>query len=327
MIRGIHHVGLTVADARATIAFFLSAADLVAMANVESQLELPTSAAARPLPDVSMLRSANAYLRFLEPLKDSAPRQVMRSVAEAGIVHICLQSTSIDYLYGRFKEAGATFHAPPVDLGTGFLYSYARDHEANVVELEGVPPVWEDPAPWIAHVSFTSANIDRLVAFYSGVFGETAIRSPRVGPNNRFDEISGMKGTEFKAAWIQAGNMQVEVIQYFQPATLAHTSPRSLGDVGYSYVCFEVTNLQQARAHMMSLGATQTPELAALGTANCCVCADPDGNILVLIELDASTRAFSIAALPDPMIVSRMAAMREQLKGMQEQNPKKASIQ
>ena len=72
---------------------------------------------------------------------------------------------------------------------------------------------------------------------------------------------------------------------------------------------------------MLALGATQTPEMIAHGensdaniTANnrqrCRVCADPDGNVIVLLALMPAEQKFSIAALADPFIVSRMTTMR-----------------
>ena len=139
MIKGIHHVALTLANARGAAKFYADAAGFTAVDNVH--LRLPTSANAIEHTDASWLQAPNAYLRLLEPTAPPQPPKARREVAEAGIVHVCLQSVDMDNLYQNFARAGASFHAPPVDLGTGFLYSYARDAENNVVELEGVPPV------------------------------------------------------------------------------------------------------------------------------------------------------------------------------------------
>jgi catechol 2,3-dioxygenase-like lactoylglutathione lyase family enzyme len=324
MIKGIHHVGLTLADARETAQFYADAAQFVAL-NADT-LHIPVGNNVIEIEGASWLQAPNAYLRLLEPLMScisEAPRKDRREVAEAGIVHVCLQSVSIEDLYQKFERAGANFHAPPVDLGTGFLYSYARDNENNVVELEGVPPVWEDTTPWVAHVSFSSADIDRLADFYAKVFGQTAIKSPRFGPSRRMDLVSGMVNTEFRAAWIPAGNMQIEVIQYFVPPTLANNAERNLGDVGYSYVCFEVDDMSASIAHLHSLGATQSAALAKLTEPNRYFCADPDGNILLLLSLGTAEREFAISKLPDATVVNRMAAALDARKArLQEQKAK-----
>jgi catechol 2,3-dioxygenase-like lactoylglutathione lyase family enzyme len=318
MIKGIHHVGLTLANACEAAQFYQDAAAFQPL-NAKT-LHLPVGNSAIEIEGASWLQTPNAYLRLLEPSVPEVPRKDRREVAEAGIVHVCLQSPSIEDLYQKFKRAGAHFHAPPVDLGTGFLYSYARDNENNVVELEGVPPVWEDTTPWVAHVSFSSADIDRLADFYAKVFGQTASKSPRFGPSRRMDLVSGMVNTEFRAAWILAGNMQIEVIQYFVPPTEVATKSRALGDIGYSYVCFEVDDMSAAIAHLLSLGATQSAALAKMSEASRYFCFDPDGNILLLLSLDQAEHEFAISKLPDAMVVARMTAARDALLKKQKAN-------
>ncbi|NJR71790.1 MAG: hypothetical protein HC782_01070 [Gammaproteobacteria bacterium] len=182
-----------------------------------------------------------------------------------------------------------------------------------MVELEGVSPVWQDPTPWVAHVSFSSADIDRLADFYANVVNQKASKSPRFGPSRKMDLVSGMEKTEFRAAWIQASNMQIEVIQYYVPATLAAQHTRALGDIGYSYICFEVDDMPAAIRHLRTLGATQSDALAKMSELNRYFCSDPDGNIVLLLKLDASEKHFSIAALQDPTITARMAEQRTAL--------------
>jgi catechol 2,3-dioxygenase-like lactoylglutathione lyase family enzyme len=301
---GVNHIGLTVADIDASTRFYAVAAGLAAAAGPEPRVPMPASLDG----EGKFLRGLNARLRIVK--STSAPNVTPRPVSEAGITHVCLQSTQMESLYRQFQAAGATFHAPPVDLGTGFLYSYARDVEANVVELEGTAPVWDDPTPWIAHVSFTSADVDRLSAFYATLLGQTAIRSPRIGPYSKLDLVSGLAGTEFMAAWIPAGNMQIEVIQYLQPPTLARSHPHSPNEVGYSYICFEVADVAVAAARARDAGATQSPELALQSGFTHHFCADPDGNLLLLMSCDSAHDYFSINALRDPHIASRLLALR-----------------
>lgn len=311
MINGIHHVGLTVSDANAASKFYSQAAYMTT--DVASRLSTLLPLEQQHVRVDITLRSANAYLRLLEVQPTKPQRQDFRQVSEAGIVHICMQSPNMPWLYEQFQNCGASFHAPPVDLGTGFLYSYSRDLEHNVVELEGVPPVWDNPTPWIAHVSFSTSNIDRLTNFYSKLLGHPAARSPRFGPHPRMDAVSGMKNTEFMAAWIPCTNMQVEVIQYFSPPTTPHMAARSLTDLGYSYVCFEVAHIESALQYALSQGAEQSTHLVKMSTSHSAFCTDPDGNLLLLLVLGEDDHALKISALPDPTVVSRMTTLREKL--------------
>ena len=312
---GVHHVGLTVANPESAARFYADAAGFVevACANLAGLPRGLTPDAER------LLRSGNAYVRLLPLLAPATARGVPRPVSEAGIVHICLQSTAIDALYQKFAVAGATFHGPLIDLGTGFLYSYARDIENNVIELEGVAPVWEDAAPWVAHVSLTSANVERLASFYAALFGNRATVSGRIGPNKKFDVISGLTGTELRAAWIPAGNMQIEVIQYLHPATIeaseSHAALRST-QPGYAYICLEVSNVREASQRALAAGAHGAAVSFAMPGErcdDCFVCTDPDGNVLVLKAFQSSDAILTLNALADRDIVSRFAERREQL--------------
>ena len=305
---GVHHIGLTVVDVDTSARFYATAAGLVATAEADSRAPVPKSLDG----EHKFLRSLNARLRIMK--STSARKATPRPVSDAGITHVCLQSTQMESLYRQFQTAGATFHAPPVELGTGFLYCYARDVEANVVELEGTAPVWDDPTPWIAHVSLTSADVDRLSAFYATLFDQPVIMSPRIGPNPKLDLVSGLTGTEFRAAWVPAGNMQIEVIRYLQPQTLARSNSPPPNDLGYSYLCFEVAEVAAAAACARAAGATQSPDMAQLSGLTHHFCADPDGNILLLMSLDSEHDDFSINALPDPYIASRLNALRTATK-------------
>ena len=328
MIKGIHHVAICVDDIKSATNFYLHTAQLE-IENDADQLGLPI------LPGTSeatMLRGANARLRLIA-LNHLAVQtngraantaEPMRPVSKAGITHFCLQAPEIKALYLQFAIAGATFHSDPVDLGTGFLYCYSRDLEANVVELEGVPRLWDDPRPWFAHVSLSTPDIERLSAFYSGVLEQPAIRSGPLGPNRRLDQVAGLHNVELKAAWIPAQNIQIEVMQYFQPPT----TPKSLDErawaelatqAGYCYICFEVTDAQNALDYLLSLGATQTPAMATLSGGHLAFCADPDGNLLLLLSLSSEAQSFSIAHLDDPFIGTRMTEMRQAQSLNQEQ--------
>ncbi len=310
MIKGVHHVALTVRGGMASAQFYVDAASMSLCTEAAPNALMPT------LPGIGdswMLRSSNAYLRILETSVAQSLPNPPRPVSEAGIVHVCLQSPVVSQVQGSFSGAGAGFHGPMVDLGTGFLYAYARDVEGNVVELEGVAPVWADATPWVAHVSYSSHDRDRLAQFYALVLGGDKALSPDIGPRGALDKISGMAQTRFRAAWMPTANMQVEVIQYLNPATNAHVAPRKFSDLGYSYVAFEVTDLLAERARLLAAGAGQSDDLVALSTEQHCFLTDPDGNLLMLLCLRAEDGAHGIANLPDPAVVDRMNTARATL--------------
>ena len=305
-ILGVHHVGIAAHGVAALAGFYRSSSGLVDWPALDA-LQLPGGGLA--------LAGPNAGLRLLP----GAAAPLRRAVSEAGITHVCLQSTAIQGLQQAHAEAGARFHSPLVDLGTGFLYSYARDTEHNVIELEGVAPVWADPQPWLAHVNLACADIWQQAAFYAALLGSTAARSPRLRGDTRLDQIADLQGVELRMAWIDARNMQVELIQYTQPAAQAtgrHSTRRLPGASGHAYIAFEVSDPDAAGALLLAQGGSVTDTLKGGLTNVGLRCRDPEGNALWLLDHDTLARCgAAIEQLPQPDVVPRFQAARAALQG------------
>lgn len=298
MIKGIHHIALAVADLHAARRFYCLAASL----KLAPELALPLP---EGMSDSCMLSGANGSLRLLAT--PSAP-PMARPVCDAGITHVCLQGIDANALHARFGDAGASFHSDPVDLGTGYLYCYARDPETNVIELEGVAPVWEDGAPWFAHVAMSTAALEPMADFYGAVLGSAPVRSPRFANSRRLDRVTALSKVDLEAAWIPGQNMQVELMQYFSPPTVTRKALSPPRGPGYLYIALEVDDLSTELARLLALGATVPPKLAGHRSDTNAFCADPDGNILLLLALSPSQSAHAVAALPDPLITARLTA-------------------
>jgi catechol 2,3-dioxygenase-like lactoylglutathione lyase family enzyme len=302
-VLGIHHVGLRAHDVPTLARFYERAAGLQPWLTVDT-LGLPGEGLA--------LAGPNAGLRLLA----GGATPLRRHVSEAGITHLCLQSPAITALHGAFEAAQASFHCPLVDLGTGFLYCYARDTEYNVTELEGVAPVWPEPQPWLAHVNVASVDLKAQCAFYGALCGTPAQRSPRLAGDVRLDQIADLEDVALRMAWVAAGNLQVELIHYEQPAHAATRHPstrRASGACGHAYVAFEVSSLDAACAHVRDCGGVVTNASAAPGLA---IATDPEGNALWLLATDhLASHGASFQQLSQPDITARFAAARAQLQG------------
>jgi catechol 2,3-dioxygenase-like lactoylglutathione lyase family enzyme len=303
-ILGVNHVGIVAHDALAVARFYRRAAGLRDWPELEGF--------GWPAAGGIALAGPNAGLRVLPG--GAAP--VRRPVSEAGWTHLCLQSPAIDALRAAFADSAAAFHGPLIDLGTGFLYCYARDPEHNVVELEAVAPVWSDPHPWIAHVNVACADLAAQGRFYAALFDAPVARSPRLAHDERLDRIADIDGVELRMAWVDAGNLQIELIHYSQPAALAtgaQSSRRGPAAAGHAYVALEVTTLEAARKHLLACGGSLRADGAAVATA---VAADPEGNALWLVERAAlEDQGAALAQLAQPDITRRFAAARAQMQG------------
>jgi catechol 2,3-dioxygenase-like lactoylglutathione lyase family enzyme len=300
---GVHHVAIVAHDVPALTAFYTRAARLAPWPALQS-LALQGEGVA--------LAAPNAGLRILAgggvPLR--------RPVSEAGFTHLCLQSPGIAALRQAHAHAGASFHSPLVDLGTGFLYCYARDIEHNVIELEGVAPVWPDDTPWVAHVNVACADLARQAAFYGALLDTPVARSPRLQDDPRFDQIADLPGVALRMAWVPAHNLQIELIHYSRPeamATTATSGRRTAGAPGHAYVAFEVHSLAAARSHLLHCGGSVEEAAGATGAIQA---TDPEGNALWLLDQQwLAEHNASIARLAQPDIAARFTAARGALQG------------
>ena len=299
-VLGLHHVAIAACNVDAALRFYNDAASLRVW---------PAAAALGLQPDAAWLCSDNMGLCIVPAAPGQAPQR--RPVCEAGITHLCLQTPDIDAVQRRFAKAHASFHGAPIDLGTGYLYCYARDPEFNVSEIECVPPVWAEPQPWVAHVNIASPDLERLVAFYTALLGGTAVRSPRLRNDARLDAIADLPDVQLRMAWLQTGNAQIELMQYLHPATTSTTGRRQPGVPGYAWLALEVVDLEAAVAQLRAAGGqARTPRPGAFS----CHASDPDGNSLRLLDLQApALRRASIQALREPRITQRFATARDAL--------------
>lgn len=300
-IRGLHHVALAVCDMPLAAQFYAAALGM----------EPWSAAQAAGLPDAGQAwRLGNAGLWLLPAAPGNCPAR--RPVNEAGLAHLCVQTPGIEPVIERFETSGASLHSRPIDLGTGYLYCYARDPEFNVIEVEGVAPVWPQDRPWLAHANIVTHDLPRLTAFYSGLLAVEAVRSPRWRKDVRLDTIADLPDVELRAAWLDAGNAQIELMQYLAPPTTAITGRREAGVAGYAYLAFEVQDLCLACARLLAHGGRlQAPLSTDAWWADGL---DPDGNRLRLLDLSApSRRPAALDALNDPWITQRFAAARAAL--------------
>jgi catechol 2,3-dioxygenase-like lactoylglutathione lyase family enzyme len=291
MTIAIHHLALAAADP-AQAAAFAGAFGFV-----------PASAPALA-PDAALLRAPNCYLEIHPAPAQAVPMR--RPVNTAGITHYCVQSDSMERLYGAVAAAGATFHSAPLDLGTGNTYCYARDVEWNVVELERLPYAPEGRAPWIAHVAFATPDIAAMAAFYHGLLGGGRFGGAQIGPNLRFDQITGLEQVELIPTWIIGANVTIELWQFLNPPT----QPAPQGAPGYDHLCFEVDDLDIELARCLALGARSDAPPAAHDGVRTATVRDPDGNRIELLQLLPERADLSVARLEGSGIVAEVAARR-----------------
>ncbi len=140
MIRGIHHIAISVADLEKTLNFYRDILGFEVVmeggwgvgTNSADQITGLKDTAARMV----MLRKKDVHIELFEYQSPSPkPWDSNRRICDHGYTHICLEVTDIDSEYARLKESGMSFHAPPPEAVSGMRAIYGRDPEGNVIEL------------------------------------------------------------------------------------------------------------------------------------------------------------------------------------------------
>lgn len=178
-----------------------------------------------------------------------------------------------------------------------------------MIEIEGVPKHWNAAKPWLAHVSITTPDIKRLAAFYEAVFDRKAKRSPRFANNPALDRISGLIGVDIHMAWIDVGNMQLEMVQYHNPPPQPDAATAGSAQGGYAYVCIEVCDSIATRNRWLSLGATDATDVPIPLPKGGVAIRDIDGNLIVLRNESDDCAQYSLSTLDDLNVVGRNAAL------------------
>ncbi len=284
MIRGVHQIDLAVREANEV---------LPVVAAIRAEWE----------PNDRRWRAANIHLGVREGAQGSAPR-----VHEAGITHICLQSTDSAALYDRLAGQGIAFHAPLTTLGNGTYYAYGTLPSGATIEIEtAVVPPGEPAAAWISHVALATPDLARLSDFYAELIGRPFAGGFRVPPSTANDVITGYPAVDLKVGWIGCGNMLIELWQYLDPPTRPAAEPREDGAPGYQALVFEVDDLDAEQPRLAALAGMTPVARGADGSARGWG-RDPDGNAIGFVSF--ADAAGSIDGLDEPGRVPRLAAYR-----------------
>ncbi len=315
MIKGIHHVALVVRDLVSAERYYCAATGMHRLSVEAGQpIAHPSQqlAASENLRvGQSLLAGRNCYLELLAPQWPSgAPDTEANPINRPGIRHFCVQNFDCTILEKAVLGHGGSLIAPPLDLGTGNQYAYARDPESNIMEIEGLPYAPVEEPTWTGHVAIVTRDMDRAIAFYAPLFGTELQNRGRFGPGPQFDRMAGLVDVRIEGAWLQAGNMLLEMWQFHAPESPVETKPRQFFDPGYSHLCLETDTLDEDAVRMVQLGGTLLTECSGNDQLRTVFACDPEGNVIELLEPREPASALSIAALTDPGICARVEAGR-----------------
>ncbi|MFT5382461.1 MAG: catechol 2,3-dioxygenase-like lactoylglutathione lyase family enzyme [Alteromonas macleodii] len=286
-IKGVHHIGISVADLAASLVFYERATTLTCQRLTGFS---GTGLAATEAENTAVLKGPNSYIELMQ--FDPALQGNVKAipVEGPGITHICFQSPAEHKMYNMFISQQAipvTRGDGPIDLGGyGVHYAYLRNADQTMFEVEQLDNSPFEGPVWIGHVALVSHDIDRLVDFYSRIFGIEPYRRVNkvVGP--RIEEVTDIDNVRVRAAWFNVGNMILEIWEYVNPVTPDTGAARSFESLGYNKYAFEVADIEREFIRLEALGVNFTGPVQKTPIGQEVYATDPDGNCFSLLEVD-----------------------------------------
>lgn len=141
-----------------------------------------------------------------------------------------------------------------------------------------------------AHVNIVARDWQRLAQFYENALGCVPLTPERDYRGRDLDRGTGLDGARLQGLHMRLPGFEgnnaptLEIYQY-DPA--GADPPRSVNRIGFGHICFQVSNVQQARDEILAKGGEAVGEVVTLSPSNqasvtWCYVRDPEGNIIEL---------------------------------------------
>lgn len=138
MIKGMNHVGISVADLQRSIEFYRDGFGMrvVVQKQFGGELYETIMALRGATGNVALLSAANLQIELFEFARPKPkPFDSHRPVCDYGINHFCIDVVDIETECDRLTALGASFHCPPMAFFGIAKVTYGRDPDGNVFEL------------------------------------------------------------------------------------------------------------------------------------------------------------------------------------------------
>jgi predicted enzyme related to lactoylglutathione lyase len=301
MIKGIHHIALVVRDIEGVLPYYRNVAGFNQTSSADALAISPDQDGAKTSEHHVLLAGPNAYLKLIS--RNMFPPHSEAQVGpihQPGIRHFCLQNNDCTILEQAVYANKGSLIAPPLDLGTGNQYAYARDPEGNIMEIEGLPYAPLGAPTWMGHVAIVIRDMDAAVEFYSALFATEPNSRSRLGPGPQFDRMGGLVDAQIEGAWLPTGNILLELWQFHAPDYDGAEGRRDPPDPGYAYVCLETDALSQDLERLIALGGNQLSGITENDLVRAAFASDREGNVIQLLQFHESDGRLSIDKLDQP---------------------------
>jgi catechol 2,3-dioxygenase-like lactoylglutathione lyase family enzyme len=160
------------------------------------------------------------------------------------------------------------------------------------------------------HVSLSTPDLDRALAFYRDVLGftERARASWPEGTEDA-DAIVGLPHSAARVVALWAHNVHIELFEYTQPTPRKRPTDWRVCDYGITHLCLDVTDIDAEYRRLRARGMSFTAPPRTIFAVRSTYGSDPDGNRIELQETlpgselslaEHVVRAAAIGRAPQP---------------------------
>lgn len=314
---GVNHIGLTVTDLDAALAFYQVATGFEVIRR-ETVRNNPRVDQLYNHPnieyEIAVLEAPNLLFELTEFTHNKNKQPTKMPVQGPGMTHTCFQSAMTDPGYDRFIAVGAdplSRGEEAVDIGGyGVTYAYAYDPDGNMLELEqlDIGPLSEVPkklkwqaqghSTWMTQVALATHDLERLTDYYEKILAFPPYRYGDYVDNPKLDDVADYEGLSLRASWFRMNDREIslEFWEYRKPITEQATAKRGLTDFGYSF-SMEVSDIQAEYKRMKALGVEFIGEPVEFGDFWQVFANDIDGNVFALRQAIDPNSPYSVPQL------------------------------
>ena len=139
------------------------------------------------------------------------------------------------------------------------------------------------------HTNLVARDWRSLVGFYQEVFGCVPVPPERDLSGPDLEAGTGVPGARIQGLHLRLPGHGPEgpTLEVFQYSEMANSASAAVNRPGFGHVAFEVSNVQEARAEVLSHGGSAVGDIVTLAitsgsTVTWCYVTDPEGNVIEL---------------------------------------------